>query len=70
MIFIEVKALAGSNFIRAHDVIAVQQTSGDKCAIMMASGVTIPCSEPTKEVVRRLEEMLAPKENAHGDASR
>lgn len=63
MIFIEVKALAGSNFIRAKDVIAVQQTSPDKCAVMMAGGVTIPCSEPTKDIVGRLEKFLAPQED-------
>ena len=58
MIYIEVKALAGFNYIRASDVIAVQQTSPDKCAIMMQGGVTIPCSEPCRDVVGRLETFL------------
>lgn len=70
VIYIEVKALSGFNYIKAGDVIAVQQTSPERCNIMMQGGVTIPCTEPTKDVVTRLEAFLAPaKGTADGDGS-
>jgi hypothetical protein len=49
MQFIQIKALAGSNFVRADQVIAIYATEPGKCTVAMAGGVTVPCSEPAKE---------------------
>ena len=58
MIFVELKSLAGSNYVRAADVIAVQYTDPTRCAVMMQGGVTLPCVEPAKSVVEKLERAL------------
>jgi hypothetical protein len=63
-LFIEVKSLAGSNFIVAKDIIAVQQMDVAKCNIMLAGGVTIPCNESAKEIAARVEAALKPKKEA------
>jgi len=55
MQFIQIKALAGHNFVRADQVIAVYATEPGKCTIAMAGGVTVPCSEPAKDVIERVE---------------
>ena len=60
-LFIEVKSLAGQNFILAAQVIAVQQMEASKCQVMMAGGMSIPCNEAARDVVARLETILAAK---------
>ncbi len=55
MQFIQIKALAGANYVRADQVIAVYATEPGKCTIAMAGGVTVPCSEPAKDVIERVE---------------
>ena len=68
-IFIEVKSLAGSNFVVADQVIAVQQMDVTKCSIMMAGGISVPCNEAAKEIAARIDAAVkALKETAHGDA--
>jgi len=57
--FVEIKSLAGSNYVRATDVIAVQYTDPTRCAIMLQGGVTLPCTEPARQVVDKLERALA-----------
>jgi len=52
--FVAVKALAGFNYVRADQVIAVAASEATKCHIYMAGGVTIPCSEPAKDVLAKL----------------
>ena len=59
MIFIQVKALAGPNFVRANDVLAVQYTDREKCTIVLAGGVTLPCTEAATEIVARIEAAAA-----------
>ena len=54
-IFIEVKSLAGSNYIVASGIIAVQQTEPTKCNIMLSGGVTIPCNEAAREIAARVD---------------
>ncbi len=58
MIFVELKSLAGSNFVRATDVIAVQYTDPTRCSVMMQGGISLPCVEPAKSVVDKLEQAL------------
>ncbi|MGO8798005.1 MAG: hypothetical protein ACLQE9_20530 [Roseiarcus sp.] len=53
--FVPLKALAGYNYVRVDQVIAVQATEPAKCLVMMAGGVTVPCAEPAKDVLARLE---------------
>jgi hypothetical protein len=52
---VALKALAGFNYVRVDQVIAVSATEPSKCVVMMAGGVTIPCSEPAKDVIAKLE---------------
>jgi hypothetical protein len=53
--FIAVKALGGFNYVRASQVMAVATAEQIKCNIYMVGGVTVPCSEPAKDVVARLD---------------
>ena len=75
MIFIEVKSLAGVNFIRATDVIAVQFTDREKCNVVLTGGISLPCTEPASAVAARVTVAMggaqveaSAKETAHGDA--
>ena len=52
---IPLKALAGFNYVRVDQVIAIGATDPSKCNVYMAGGVTIPCSEPAKDVIVKLE---------------
>jgi hypothetical protein len=52
---VALKALAGSNYVRVDQVIAVSATDPTKCIVIMTGGVTIPCSEPAKDVIAKLE---------------
>ena len=61
-LFIEVKSLAGQNFILADQVIAVQQMEASKCLLIMAGGISIPCNEAARDVVERLEMILTDKQ--------
>ena len=53
--FVAVKALAGVNYVRADRVVAIAALEPTKCSIYLGGGVTIPCSEPAKDVIARLE---------------
>jgi hypothetical protein len=69
-IFIEVKSLAGSNFIVANGIIAVQQLEPTKCNVMLSGGVTIPCNEAARDIVARIDAAMKTREEAaHGDAA-
>jgi hypothetical protein len=52
---IPLKALAGFNYVRVDQVIAIGATDPTKCNVYMAGGVTIPCSEPAKDVIAKLQ---------------
>ncbi len=66
-IFIDVRSMAGVNHVRAGDVIAVQFVDLQKCNVIMAGGVTIPCSEPAAIVKARIEAAFTPNsETLHG----
>jgi hypothetical protein len=52
---VAVKALAGLNYVRVDQVIAISATEPTKCIVIMNGGVTIPCSEPAKDVIAKLE---------------
>jgi hypothetical protein len=62
MQFVQLKALAGVNFVRADQVIAVYATEPGKCTIAMAGGVTVPCAEPVKDVIERIEKATCSKQ--------
>ncbi len=51
---VPVKALAGFNYIRVDQVIAISATDPAKCTIYMTGGVSIPCSEPAKDVIVKM----------------
>lgn len=51
---IPVKALAGFNYIRPDMVIAIGATDPTKCNVYMMGGISIPCSEPAKDVIAKL----------------
>lgn len=78
MYFIEVKSLAGVNFIRATDVIAVQYSDREKCTVMLTGGVSLPCVEAASVVAERVAAAVGvggeiasptPKETPDADAS-
>jgi len=55
MLFIEVKSLAGVNYIRASDVLAVQYSDREKCTLIFTGGVTLQCTEAASAVAARIE---------------
>ncbi|HLW92298.1 MAG TPA: hypothetical protein VKS78_13505 [Roseiarcus sp.] len=63
--FVSVKALAGVNYVRADHVIAVAASEPTKCNIVMAGGVTVPCAEPAKDVIARLESATSKETGNH-----
>lgn len=68
-IFIEVKSLAGSNFVVCSGIIAVQQTEPTKCNIMLSGGITIPCNEAARVIAERIDGIMNPrKEPPNGHA--
>jgi hypothetical protein len=52
---VAVKALAGQNYVRVDQVIAISATEPTKCIVIMTGGISIPCSEPAKDVIAKLE---------------
>lgn len=52
---VPLKALAGLNYVRPDQVIAIGASDPSRCNVYMAGGVTIPCSEPAKDVIAKLE---------------
>ncbi len=75
MSYIQVKAMAGMNYVRASDILGVLFTDREKCSILMVGGVTVPCYEAAAAVVARIEQQMkgaeAPdgKEPRDGDGS-
>lgn len=61
MMFIQIKSLAGVNFIRAADVISVAFTDTTRCNVIMAGGVSLPCTEAASAVAARIEEAVSGK---------
>jgi hypothetical protein len=55
MQFIQIKALAGFNYVRLDQIIAVSATEPGKCNVVMSGGVIVPCSEPVKDVLERID---------------
>jgi hypothetical protein len=52
---VALKALAGLNYVRVDQVVAISATDPTKCIVIMTGGVTIPCAEPAKDVIAKLE---------------
>jgi hypothetical protein len=52
---VPLKALAGFNYVRVDQVIAIGATDPIKCNVYMAGGITIPCAEPAKDVILKLQ---------------
>jgi hypothetical protein len=52
---VPLKALAGFNYVRPDQVIAISATEPTKCIVIMTGGVTVPCAEPVAEVIAKLE---------------
>ncbi|MDF2118242.1 hypothetical protein PY365_21945 [Roseiarcaceae bacterium H3SJ34-1] len=59
MVFIEVKSLAGTNYIRAASVVAVQYVEPKKCTVVLGTGVLLQCTEAAKDVADRIEAVIA-----------
>jgi hypothetical protein len=53
--FVAVRTLAGFNYIRADQVMAVATAEQTKCNIYLTGGVTVPCAEPAKDIVARID---------------
>jgi hypothetical protein len=54
MRLLALKALAGFNYVRVDQVIAITATDPTKCTVYLAGGVSVPCSEPAKDVIVKL----------------
>ncbi len=52
---VALKALAGLNYVRVDQVIAISATDPTKCVVVMTGGINVPCSEPAKDVIAKLE---------------
>ena len=61
MRLIEVKSLAGSNFLRADLVAAIQTSPTGTSVILMENGASVSSSEATKEIASRVEAALLAK---------
>ena len=61
---VALKALAGFNYVRADQVVAIAAIETSKCNVYLTGGVVIPCAEPAKEVIAKLE--AASREAAGG----
>lgn len=59
MFFIEIRSLAGVNYIRAADVIAVRYTDPTRCSVTMAGGFSIACVESATDIAARIEAAVA-----------
>ena len=53
--FLAVKALAGFNYVRPDQVVAIAASDPTRCSIYLTGGVTIPSTEPAKDVMAKLE---------------
>jgi hypothetical protein len=62
MQFIQLKALAGFNFVRADQIIAIYATEPGKCTVALTGGVTVACAEPAKDVIDRVEKAMRSKQ--------
>ena len=70
-LFIDIRALGGTHFVRAAEVIAVQYVDAQRCTLLMAGGGTLPCAEPAAQIRARVEAALQTgSEVSHGDGSR
>ena len=52
---VALRALAGLNYVRADQVVAIRATDPTKCDVFLAGGVVIPCSETASEVIAKLQ---------------
>lgn len=68
MIFIQIKSMAGVNYVRASDVIAVQFSDPQRCSIMMAGGISISCTEPASVIAERIEAAAGEQDKTAGAA--
>ena len=59
---VAVKALAGFNYVRPDQVIAIKATDPAKCDVVMTGGILIPCSEPAKDVIAKLSAGFEPQQ--------
>ena len=60
---VALKALAGLNYVSVDQVIAISATDPTKCIVIMTGGVTIPCAEPAKDVIAKLEAASSGKQD-------
>ncbi len=58
MIFIEVKSMAGVNYIRASEVLAVQYADRERCNVVMVGGISMACMEPAAQVAEKITSAL------------
>ena len=52
---VALKALAGFNYVRVDQVIAIGATDPAKCTVYMTGGIAIPVAEPAKDAIAKLE---------------
>jgi hypothetical protein len=58
MVMVAIKALGGTNYVRAEKVVAVQSTPTGGSVVVMEGGVMVQSSELSKNVAERLASAL------------
>lgn len=56
MDLVALKALAGFNYVRPDQIVAIRATDPTKCDVFMTGGVIVPCAEPVASVIAKIEE--------------
>lgn len=65
MRLIEVKSLAGTNFLRPERVVALQTSPTGTCVIVLDNGATVQSSESTRDIAVRIEAALDARQDQH-----
>jgi hypothetical protein len=55
MNLVAVRALAGFNYVRPDQVVAIRATDPTKCDLFLTGGVIIPCAETASDVIAKLD---------------
>ena len=61
MSFVAIKSLAGQNFVRAADIIAVSVSDPTRCNVYITGGAMLPCTEPAASVIAKIEAVQSGK---------
>ena len=61
MSFVAIKSLAGMNYVRSTDIIAVSVSDPTRCNVYITGGAMLPCTEPATSVLAKIDAAQAGK---------